>query len=111
MVTGTPKQLVSPKFLGSSASTLYTVTAPAKYAIVREININNVDTGAHTFTIGVGNPTTTSNRIYDKCTVQPEGAEPLTYSRALVLNVGDSLQGLADVASKVGICVSGVEYT
>jgi hypothetical protein len=106
------KQLVAPSFLTATNTTvLYTVPTGIKTTIIREISINNTDSVTRTFTLSVGAVSTASNIIFDVVPVQAVGAEPLNYSRATVLKTGDTLVGYADSASKVGIMVSGIEYT
>lgn len=109
---GKRAQLVAPSFLGNTAARIYEMGSGVKQSTVNVIRINNTDTVAHTFTIAIGDPTAAANRkLYDTVTIQPAGAEPLIYSCADVLKLGDTLWAYADTASKVSIMVSGMEYT
>lgn len=101
--------MVAPSFLAATATLLYTVTA--KNAVIREISINNIDSATRYFTIAIGNPSTTSNILFDAVSIQAIGAEPLNYSRATILKTGDTIYALADVANKVSVMISGMEIT
>ena len=111
MLSNRPAKMVPLQFLSNVKATLYTPAADVKYAIIREIRLNNTDSVTHTFTLSVGDPATTSNKFYDAVTIQAEGAEPPNYSHATVLLPGDTIQGLADIANKVSVMISGIEYT
>jgi hypothetical protein len=111
MLSNRPAKMVAPQFLSNVKTVIYTPAADVKYAIIREIALNNIDALAHTFTIAIGDPATTSNILFDAIPIQAVGSEPPTYSRACVLLPGDTIQALADVANKVSISISGIEYT
>ena len=107
----TVKQLVAPSFLAAASTILYTVPVGVKQIVIREISLNNTDTVTRTFTIAAGDPAVASNKLFDAVTIQAAGSEPLAYSRATVLKTGDTIRAYADVANKVGIMISGIEYT
>ena len=111
MLSNRPAKMSTPQFLSNVKTTIYTPAADVKYAIIREISLNNVDSLAHNFTIAIGDPGTASNILFDAVPVQALGSEPAIYSRATVLYPGDTIQALADVANKVSISISGIEYT
>lgn len=99
-------RLGGPVQLGTSTTTI--VTAATGYAdIIKQIVIANTDTVDRTVTLAIGSAATAANRIMSAL---PIGANDLmVWDTALVLNAGETLQGLSDTAAKVTVTVVGWE--
>jgi len=99
-------RLGGPVQLGTSTTTI--VTAATGYAdIIKQIIIANTDTVDRTVTLAIGSAATAANRIMSAL---PIGANDLmVWDTAIVLNAGETLQGLSDTASKVTVTAVGWE--
>ena len=101
-------RLAGPTQLGTSTTTLCTVTAGHTF-IVKQIIICNTDTVDRTVTLAIGSAATTANRIMSTL---PIGAnDVMVWDTALVLLTTETLQGLSDTASKVNVTVVGWDKT
>ena len=102
----TESRLGGPTQLGTSTTTL--ATAATGYAeIIKQIIITNTDTIDRTVTLAIGSAATAANRLLSSL---PIGAnDVIIWDTALVLNAGETLQGLSDTASKVTVTVVGWE--
>jgi uncharacterized Ntn-hydrolase superfamily protein len=101
-------RLGGPTQLGTSTTTLVTVSAGHTY-VVKQIIIANTDTVDRTVTLAVGSAATAANRIMSAL---PIGANDLiVWDTALVLAATETLQGLSDTASKVTVTVVGWDKT
>jgi hypothetical protein len=101
-------RLCAPTQLGTSTTTLFTVTSAHTF-VVKQIIICNTDTVDRTVTLAIGNAAVTSNRIMSSL---PIGAnDVMVWDTALVLLTGETLQGLSDTASKVTVTVVGWDKT
>ncbi len=102
----TESRLGGPTQLGTTTTTI--VTAAAGYAdIIKQIIIANTDTVDRTVTLAIGSAATAANRIMSAL---PIGANDLmVWDTAIVLNPGETLQGLSDTASKVNVTAVGWE--
>jgi len=99
-------RLGGPVQLGTSTTTI--VTAATGYAdIIKQIIIANTDTVDRTVTLAIGSAATAANRIMSAL---PIGANDLmVFDTAIVLNPGETLQGLSDTAAKVTVTAVGWE--
>ena len=97
-------RLCAPTQLGTSTTTLFTVTSAHTF-VVKQIIICNTDTVDRTVTLAIGSAATAANRIMSAL---PIGANDImVFDTALVLLTGETLQGLSDTASKVNCTVTG----
>lgn len=99
-------RLGGPVQLGTSTTTI--VTAATGYAdIIKQIIIANTDTVDRTVTLAIGSAAIAANRIMSAL---PIGANDLmVFDTAIVLNAGETLQGLSDTAAKVTVTAVGWE--
>ena len=101
-------RLCSPTQLGTTTTTLFTVTAGHTF-VVKQIIIANTDTVDRTVTLAIGTAATAANRIMSAL---PIGAnDVMVWDTALVLLTTETLQGLSDTASKVNVTVVGWDKT
>lgn len=100
----TESRLGGPTQLGTSTTTL--ATAATGYAeVIKQIIITNTDTVDRLVTLSIGSAATAANRLLSSL---PIGAnDVIIWDTALVLNAGETLQGLSDTASKVNVTVVG----
>ena len=104
----TESRLAGPTQLGTSTTTLCTVTAGHTF-IVKQIIICNTDTVDRTVTLAIGSAATAANRIMSTL---PIGAnDVMIWDTALVLLTTETLQGLSDTASKVNVTCVGIDKT
>jgi len=100
--------LSAPTQLGTTTTTLFTVTTDHTF-VVKQIIITNTDTVDRTFSLAIGTAATAANRIISSL---PIGANDImVFDTALVLTTAQTFQGLADTASKVNITVIGWDKT
>lgn len=99
-------RLGGPIQLGTTTTTI--ATAVTGYAeIIKQIIITNTDTIDRTVTLAIGSAATAANRLLSAL---PIGAnDVIVWDTAIVLNSGETLQGLSDSASKVTVTVVGWE--
>jgi len=99
-------RLGGPVQLGTTTTTI--VTAATGYAdIIKQIIICNTDTIDRTVTLAIGSAATAANRLMSAL---PIGANDLmVFDTAIVLNAGETLQGLSDTAAKVTVTAVGWE--
>ena len=101
-------RLAGPTQLGTTTTTLCTVTAGHTF-IVKQIIICNTDTVDRTVTLAIGSAATAANRIMSTL---PIGAnDVMVWDTALVLLTTETLQGLSDTASKITITAVGIDKT
>lgn len=99
-------RLGGPVQLGTTTTTI--CTAATGYAdIIKQIIICNTDTIDRTVTLAIGSAATAANRLMSAL---PIGANDLmVFDTAIVLNAGETLQGLSDTAAKVTVTAVGWE--
>jgi hypothetical protein len=102
----TEARLGGPTQLGTTTTTI--CTAAAGYAeVIKQIIICNTDTVDRTVTLSIGTAATAANRLMSAL---PIGANDImVFDTAIVLAAGETLQGLADVASVVNVTAVGWE--
>ena len=97
-------RLCAPTQLGTSTTTLFTVTSAHTF-VVKQIIICNTDTVDRTVTLAIGSAATAANRIMSAL---PIGANDImVFDTALVLLTTETLQGLSDTANKINITCIG----
>ena len=102
----TEKAFCAPTQLGTTTTTLFTVSS-SRVAVVKQIIVTNTDSVDRTFSLAVGTAATAGNRLFSTL---PIGAnDTLVFDTALVLAATETLQGLADTASKVNVTAIGWE--
>jgi hypothetical protein len=104
------KRLVGPIALANSSTVLYSVPL-ATTAIVRSIHVSNANASTgYTFSLAInGTASTVANQIFNGFFLAP--AAVMDWSGFLVLNAGDTLQGVASAASSLSIVICGVEVS
>lgn len=108
----TPKRLVTPAQLTGSATTLYTVPTGTTTQI-KQIILCNDTTSAVTATlylVPTGGSAGVTNLILNAKAIPTDGS-PLIYAfdEGLIMNAGDTLQGLASTTAQVTYHVTGDE--
>ena len=102
-----PKRLGGPTQLGTTATTLITVPASHQYTI-KQLLICNTDGADRTVTIGVSAVTAAAAVTFNLAI----GAyDTIVLDTGLVLDAGETLQGVSDTASKVTVTATGWDRT
>jgi hypothetical protein len=102
----TEARLGGPVQLGTSTTTI--CTAATGFAeIIKQVIICNTDTIDRTVTLAIGSAATAANRLLS--TLPIGGNDVMIWDTAIVLNAGETLQGLSDTASKVTVTAVGWE--
>lgn len=105
-IVRTESRLGGPTQLGTTTTTVCTA-ASGVTEIIKQIIICNTDTVERTFSLSIGTAATASNRLFS---AMPIGAnDTIILDTAIVLAPTETLQGLADTASKVNVTVVGWE--
>ena len=99
-------RLGGPVQLGTTTTVI--ATAAAGYAdLIKQVVICNTDTVDRTVTLAIGTAATAANRLMSNL---PIGAnDVMIWDTAIVLNAGETLQGLSDTADKVTVTAVGWE--
>lgn len=102
----TEARLGGPIQLGTTTTVI--CTAASGYAeVIKQIVICNTDTIDRTVTLAIGTAATAANRLMSNL---PIGAnDVMIWDTALVLEAGETLQGLSDTAAKVTVTAVGWE--
>lgn len=104
----TESRLGGPTQLGTTTTTLCTAAAGTT-EVIKQVIITNTDTVERVFTISIGTAASAGNRLFSS---MPIGAnDTIIWDTALVLAPTETLQGLADTASRVNVTVVGWEKT
>lgn len=104
----TESRLGGPTQLGTSTTTISTAASGHTY-VIKQVVITNTDTVERTFTLSIGSAATAANRVID---TMPIGAnDTIIWDTALVLAATETLEGLADTASKVNVTAIGWDKT
>jgi hypothetical protein len=99
-------RLGGPVQLGTTTTTICTA-ATGYDEIIKQLIICNTDTIDRTVTLAIGSAATAANRLMSAL---PIGANDLmVFDTAIVLNAGETLQGLSDTADKVTVTAVGWE--
>jgi hypothetical protein len=109
----TEKRLVQGSLLTATAATYYTVSAPVKKTIIKEMTFCNIDTTVpYTFTLYIVPLSGTAgddNTEFKTVTLQP--GETKIFGRSDVMEVGSFIQALASTTLKISFSCSGIEKT
>lgn len=99
--------------LGVTLTTIYSTPSMPQnaYARINGIWVANTDSVVHTVTLRLGTGTlTVANSLGEAWVIAPNSTTILTGSEwMLTMGAGYKLQGLADVADKITVTVSGDE--
>ena len=99
-----PKMLTVPTQVGTSTTTLFTVPASHQYTI-KQIVICNTDGVDRLITLACGTAATAANCFTYNLPVA--GYDTVVLDTGLVLEDGETVQGLSDTASKVTVTITG----
>ena len=102
----TEARLGGPVQLGTTTTTI--CTAATGFAeIIKQVIICNTDTVDRTVTLAIGSAATAANRLLS--TLPIGGSDVMIWDTAIVLNAGETLQGLSDTGAKVTVTAVGWE--
>lgn len=100
-VGGTP---VSATPLGTSTTVVATVPSGYQY-IVKQVIMCNTDGVDRLISLAIGSAATVPNRFVSLLPIA--ASDTIILDTGLVLNAGETIQGLSDTASKVNVTVVG----
>ena len=100
-VGGTP---VAATPLGTTTTVVATVPSGYQY-IVKQVIICNTDTQDRVLSLAIGTSATLANRFVSILPVA--GSDTIVLDTGIILNAGETIQGLSDTASKVNIILLG----
>ena len=103
-----PKLLASPTLLGTTTTTLFTVVSGHQYA-VKQIVICNTDGIDRLVTLAKGTAATAGNCFTYRLPIA--SYDTIVVDTALVLEAGETIQGLSDTGSVVTVTVTGWDRT
>ena len=110
MATYSLKKFIPVTTLGVSASTLYTVTAPAISATVKQLLVANYSSSAASVTVNFvpsGGTVGNSNVVVPALNIAANST--ITLDVTQVLNLGDAIAAYASATSSINIAASGYE--
>jgi hypothetical protein len=99
-----PKMLKAPTMLGTSTTTVFTVTTNYQWT-VKQIIICNTDGVDRLITLARGTAATAANCFTYNLPVA--GYDTVVLDTGLVLEATETVQGLSDTASKVTVTITG----
>jgi hypothetical protein len=99
-----PKRLGGPTQLGTSTTTLTTVSSGHQYS-VKQVIICNTHTSQVTVSLAIGTAATVANRFVSGLVL--EAGSVTVLDTALILEATETVQGLASTASVVNIILTG----
>lgn len=105
MTTVVPKMLCGPTQLGTTTTTLFTVATAHQYA-VKQIIICNTDGVDRTVNLAYDATAATAANCF-VFQLPIAAYDTVVLDTAIVLESGDTLQGLSDTANKVTVSVTG----
>ena len=100
-VGGTP---VSATPLGTTTTVVATVPSGYQY-IVKQVIMCNTDTQDRVISLAIGSAATLANRFVSLLPIA--GFDTIVLDTGLVLNAGETIQGLSDTGAKVNVTVVG----
>jgi hypothetical protein len=101
-----PKLLANPTTLGTTTTTLFTVPSGRQWAI-KQVVVCNTDGVERLVTLAKGTAATAGNCFVYRLPVA--SSDTVVLDTALVLEDGETIQGLSDTADKVTVTVTGWE--
>ena len=99
-----PKLLANPTALGTTTTTLFTVPSGHQYAI-KQVVVCNTDGVERLVTLAKGTAATAGNCFVYRLPVA--SSDTVVLDTALVLEAGETVQGLSDTGSVVTVTVTG----
>jgi len=106
----TLKQFSPVTTLGTSASTLYTVTAPATSAVVKQLLVSNYSASSASITVYFvpsGGTAGNGNAVVPAVAISPNST--ITLDITQVLSVGGFISALSSAGSSINLMISGYE--
>ena len=100
-VGGTP---VAATPLGTTTTVVATVPSGYQY-IVKQVIICNTDTQDRVLSLAIGTAATAANRFVSILPVA--GSDTIVLDTGIILNAGETIQGLSDTGAKVNIVLLG----
>ena len=100
-VGGTP---VAATPLGTTTTVVATVPSGYQY-IVKQVIICNTDAQDRVLSLAIGTAATLANRFVSVLPIG--GSDTIVLDTGIILNAGETIQGLSDTASKVNIVLLG----
>jgi hypothetical protein len=101
-----PKLLANPTTLGTTTTTLFTVPSGRQWAI-KQVVVCNTDGTERLVTLAKGTAATAGNCFVYRLPVA--SSDTVVLDTALVLEAGETIQGLSDTGSVVTVTVTGWE--
>ena len=101
-----PKLLANPTTLGTTTTTLFTVPTSRQWAI-KQVVVCNTDGVERLVTLAKGTAATAGNCFVYRLPVA--SSDTVVLDTALVLEDGETIQGLSDTGSVVTVTVTGWE--
>jgi hypothetical protein len=101
-----PKLLANPTTLGTTTTTLFTVPSGRQWAI-KQVVVCNTDGVERLVTLAKGTAATAGNCFVYRLPVA--SSDTVVLDTALVLEAGETIQGLSDTGSVVTVTVTGWE--
>jgi hypothetical protein len=101
-----PKLLANPTTLGTTTTTLFTVPTGRQWAI-KQVVVCNTDGVERLVTLAKGTAATAGNCFVYRLPVA--SSDTVVLDTALVLEAGETIQGLSDSGSVVTVTVTGWE--
>ena len=90
--------------LGTTTTVVATVPSGYQY-IVKQVIICNTDTQDRVLSLAIGTSATLANRFVSVLPIG--GSDTIVLDTGIILNAGETIQGLSDTASKVNIVLLG----
>lgn len=106
-LSGQLKRISGPAYLSNAAADIYTPPASTIYTVIKHIHIQNVTTGAVTFSLYVGGTAGSAGGTELFKSVSVPANTPFDYYCDLKMASTDFLSGLASAASSLTIVVEG----
>ena len=106
----TLKQFAPATTLGTSSSTLYTVTAPATSAVVKQLLVSNYSASSASVTVNFvpsGGTAGNGNAVVPAVSISANST--ITLDLTQVLNVGGFIAANASAGSAINVMISGYE--
>ena len=101
-----PKLLANPTTLGTTTTTLFTVPTGRQWAI-KQVVVCNTDGVERLVTLAKGTAATAGNCFVYRLPIA--SSDTVVLDTALVLEAGETIQGLSDTGSVVTVTVTGWE--
>lgn len=100
-----PKRMGGPTVLGTTTTSIVASPAAGHQFTIKQIVICNTSGTDRVVTLAIGTAATAANAVLYRLPVA--GYDTVIWDTALVLEVSETLQGLADLASSVNVTCTG----